>query len=124
MIDEVLKAADISKRYGATQALDCVALNIFGNEIHALLGENGSGKSTLMKILSGQVIPDSGQISLLGKNVAFKSSRQALKNGIAIINQELNLCLDMNVHENLWLGNEKVKSGFVINEFEKSTADR
>ena len=79
----VLEMEGISKRFGATRALDDVRLTVRSHEIHALMGENGAGKSTLMNILSGVYQPNEGEIYLWGKRVAFPTPRDALLHGMA-----------------------------------------
>lgn len=103
----------IAKRFGATQALRDVSLVAFGGETLALIGENGAGKSTLMKVLSGAHSPDAGSIQLNGR--PFHSTRpiDARRAGIAMIYQELNLARDLSVEDNIMLGCERSRFGFV-----------
>jgi rhamnose transport system ATP-binding protein len=98
----------ISKRFGATQALDNVALTLLPAEIHALVGENGAGKSTLVKILAGLYPPDSGQISLDGAKVQIGGPARARELGIAVIHQEPRLFPDLAVAENVFLGHQPI----------------
>jgi len=91
----------ISKSFGATRALDQVDLTIAPGQVHAILGENGAGKSTLMKILAGAEKPDSGQIELGGKPVAFGTVRGANDAGIATVFQETLLFGTLDVIENM-----------------------
>ena len=100
----LLRLEGISKRYGATLALNNVRFDLFAGEVHALMGENGAGKSTLMKILSGNEQRDSGVIFIDGQEIDIRTPRDARKYGIAIIHQELNTVPDMTVAENLFLG--------------------
>ena len=102
----LLQLRGISKRYGATQALDDVHLDLYPGEIHALMGENGAGKSTLMKILAGNEPRDAGKLIFDGHEIEIASPAAATKHGIAIIHQELNTVPDMTVAENLALGHE------------------
>lgn len=102
----LLRLEGISKRYGATLALNNVRFDLFAGEVHALMGENGAGKSTLMKILSGNEQRDSGAIYINGQEIDIRTPRDARKYGIAIIHQELNTVPDMTVAENLFLGQE------------------
>ncbi|OON41326.1 D-xylose ABC transporter ATP-binding protein [Izhakiella australiensis] len=104
----LLQLESISKRYGATQALNDVRFDLRAGEVHALMGENGAGKSTLMKILSGNEQRDSGRILIDGEEIDIRSPRDARKYGIAIIHQELNTVPEMTVAENLFLGQEPV----------------
>ena len=99
----LLQMRGITKRYGATVALNDVAFDAQAGQIHALLGENGAGKSTLMQILSGLTRPDSGQILLHGKPVALDSPREARTSGIAMVHQHFTLVPAFTVAENLAL---------------------
>ena len=96
----------VSKRFGATLALNKVHFDLRAGEVHALMGENGAGKSTLMKILAGSIQRDAGRILIDGHEVEIRSPIDASANGIAIIHQELNTVRDMTVAENLALGRE------------------
>jgi len=104
MDDYLLRIENISKAFPGVQALDDVSLNLRPGTIHSLMGENGAGKSTLMKCLFGLYSADSGAFYLDGKKVRFKSSRQAMENGVAMVHQELNQVHTRNVMENIWLG--------------------
>ncbi|MBO0663097.1 sugar ABC transporter ATP-binding protein [Jiella sp. MQZ9-1] len=106
MTAPLLKLEGVTKRYGATLALDHVDFDLVAGEVHALMGENGAGKSTLMKILAGNVLPDSGRILLDGEPVSIRTPSDADRLGIAIIHQELNTVPEMSVAENLALGKE------------------
>lgn len=86
--------------------LDDVTFNLRRGEVHALLGENGAGKSTLMKILGGIIPPDEGEVLIGGKPVTLRSVRQARTCGVSFVHQELNLCTNINVARNFFLGNE------------------
>ncbi len=109
----LLVMSHIAKRFGATQALSDVSLVANGGETLALIGENGAGKSTLMKVLSGAHAPDSGRMQLDGKPYAPRRPGDARKSGVAMIYQELNLAPDMSVEDNIMLGNESRRWGFV-----------
>lgn len=100
----MLTMENICKRFPGTVALDNVDLELEKGEIHALMGQNGAGKSTLMKIMSGVYTPTSGRIVLDGKVVAFSEPGDALRQGISIISQELSVCKDLTVAENIFLG--------------------
>jgi ribose transport system ATP-binding protein len=103
----------VSKRYGATRALDGVSLEATGGEVHAVLGENGAGKSTLMKILAGAVRPDAGTIELDGRPFAPSSPAAAREAGVAMVHQEPMLCAHLSVAENVMLGAEPEAFGLV-----------
>lgn len=104
----LLRLEAISRRFGATLALNSVQFELRAGEVHALMGENGAGKSTLMKILSGSVQRDTGKILIDGKEIDIRSPRDAAAHNIAIIHQELNTVPAMTVAENLSLGHEPV----------------
>ena len=97
---------NISKRFGATQALAEVSLSVPAGRVLALIGENGAGKSTLMKVLSGAHGPDSGSMLLAGKAFAPSGPHDARLAGVSMIYQELNLAPDLSVEDNIMLGQE------------------
>ena len=102
--DVLLQMEGICKSFPGVKALDNVSLTVHRGTVHALMGENGAGKSTLMKCLFGMYNKDKGQIYLEGKEINFKSSKEALDNGVAMVHQELNQALKRNVMDNIWLG--------------------
>ncbi|MFI6094674.1 multiple monosaccharide ABC transporter ATP-binding protein [Lentzea sp. NPDC051213] len=105
----------ITKRFAGVTALHEVSLTVRRGEIHAICGENGAGKSTLMKVLSG-VHPHGtydGEIVFAGEPCAFHGVRDSERRGIVIIHQELALCGQLSVAENLFLGNERARRGFI-----------
>jgi ribose transport system ATP-binding protein len=104
---------DISKRFGATVALDHVNLQAYPGEVLALVGENGAGKSTLMKVLSGAHQPDSGQMWLDGQMLAPADPLSARESGVAMIYQELSLAPHLTVEENIMLGLEPHRFGWI-----------
>ena len=108
-----LEAEGISKFFPGVKALDNVSLRVRPGTVHALMGENGAGKSTLMKCLIGIYRPDKGAIRVKGEPVQFQDTMDALRAGISMIHQELNLVPHMTVAENIWLGREPMKYGFV-----------
>lgn len=111
--ETVLSADRISKSFGSVPVLFSVSLDIRPGEVHALIGENGAGKSTLMKILSGFHAPTSGKIRLDGKETELPPNGLAEELGIVLIHQELNLAEQMTVEENIFLGREVTKRGFL-----------
>jgi len=121
-MNKILTMKNIRKSFSGVEVLHSVDLDLFAGEVLALIGENGAGKSTLMKVLMGIEIPDSGEINLLGKRVSITSTAQALKLGIAMIHQELHPVPEMTIAENLFLGREFAKFGFVnIKQQERET---
>ena len=113
--DVLLQMTDICKSFPGVKALDHVSLTVRKGTVHALMGENGAGKSTLMKCLFGIYRRDEGSIRLEGKEIEFKSSKEALEHGVAMVHQELNQALKRNVMDNLWLGRYP-KSGIAVSE--------
>ena len=103
----------ISKTFGATIALDNVDFAVSPGEIHALIGENGAGKSTLMKVLSGAVQPDAGEMNIDGSPFAPANPLQARQQGVAMIYQELSLAPHLTVAENILLGMEITRRGLL-----------
>jgi ABC-type sugar transport system ATPase subunit len=113
-MSSVVEFKHITKRFGGTTALDDVSLSIERGAVHALIGENGAGKSTLMRILSGVLPMDSGQILVDGNETAFRTAVDAQRAGISTVYQEPHLVPHMTVAENVFLGREPVrKFGFV-----------
>ncbi|HWJ73116.1 MAG TPA: sugar ABC transporter ATP-binding protein [Kaistia sp.] len=102
----LLQLEGVSKRFGATLALNGVRFDLRAGEVHALMGENGAGKSTLMKILAGNIQRDAGRILMDRREIDIRSPLEARAHGIAIIHQELNTVPAMSVAENLALGRE------------------
>ena len=104
--DVVLEAVNISKTYGVTRALKGVNFEVRRGKVTVLFGENGAGKSTLMKIMSGVERPTGGQLILDGEPVELTSTNDAVARGISIIHQELNLCANLSVRDNIFIGRE------------------
>ncbi|WAH96338.1 sugar ABC transporter ATP-binding protein [Arthrobacter sp. MMS18-M83] len=102
----ILRAKNVTKRYGGTHALKGVDFEVIEGKVTALFGENGAGKSTLMKILSGIEMPTSGSLELRGEAVEFSSTVDARDQGISIIHQELSLCPNLSVRDNIFMGRE------------------
>lgn len=109
----LLKMSAISKRFGATHALRDVTLEVLAGEVHALVGENGAGKSTLMKILSGVYPPDRGQIAFGGRPFHPENPLAARAAGVAIVYQELTLAPHLSVEDNVMLGQEAQRLGWL-----------
>ena len=113
MSEVVLRAAGLGKRFGATVALDGAGLVLRAGEIHALMGQNGAGKSTLIKLVTGVEQPDAGTIELDGRTIAPASPLQAQREGISTVYQEVNLCPNLSVAENLYAGRYPRRSGLI-----------
>ncbi|HEU24241.1 MAG: D-xylose ABC transporter ATP-binding protein [Mesoaciditoga sp.] len=107
---EILRVENIKKSFSGVSVLKNINLSIKSGELHAIVGENGAGKSTLMKIIAGELEPDSGKIYLNGKEVQFHSPLDAINSGIALIHQEFSLVPQLTVYENIFLGREISKS--------------
>src|SRR5215831_379939 len=116
--EPVLEARGVSMQYPGTLALDDVTFRLPRGAVSALIGENGAGKSTLVKILAGIAQPTHGSLYLDGAEVQFRSVRDADARGIGIIHQELNLCPNLSVAENIFLGREISAKG-VLNRREQ-----
>ncbi len=114
-MDNVLEVVGIEKKYPGVVANRDVSLKVKEGSIHAIIGENGAGKSTLMKILYGLIRPDSGNIKALGKDVTLKSPQDAIALGIGMVHQHFKLADNATVLENVILGSEPTRMGFIIN---------
>lgn len=113
MAQVLLEARGIRKVFPGTVALDNVSFELRQGEIHALMGENGAGKSTFLKIVTGALHPDQGEIFLNGKPVRLQSPVDARRMGVAIVHQELSLFPDISVMENILVGQAPSKMGFM-----------
>jgi rhamnose transport system ATP-binding protein len=107
MTDTVLQAIDVTKSYAGVQALKSASLQLRAGEVHALIGENGAGKSTLIKIITGAVEADGGEVSLGGRTITHNSPRVAKSLGIAAIYQQPALFPELTVAENIAIGLER-----------------
>ena len=114
--DILLRMTDITKTFPGVKALDHVSLEVEAGTVHALMGENGAGKSTLMKCLFGIYEKDDGHIYLEGREINFRSSKEALMNGVAMVHQELNQALKRSVMDNIWLGRYPTVGGIMVDE--------
>lgn len=106
----------MSKSFGRNRVLDHIELNLRRGSVMGLMGENGAGKSTMMKCLFGSYQKDEGEIILDGHEVSFSGPKDALENGIAMVHQELNQCLERSVVDNLFLGRYPVNSMGIVDE--------
>ena len=102
-MSQLLELRGIGKRFGASRALSGVDFSLQRGEIHALCGENGAGKSTLMNIIDGIHQPDEGEISLDGRKVVIDGPAHAMRLGIGLVHQEIALCADATVAENIFM---------------------
>ena len=112
-----IRAVGISKRYGHTHALNDVSLTIEPGQVHALVGENGAGKSTLGKVIAGAIAADAGKIVVDGVERSYRSPRDALADGITIIDQEFALLWSHSVLENVFLGQARKSHANRLKEF-------
>jgi simple sugar transport system ATP-binding protein/ribose transport system ATP-binding protein len=108
-----LELHEVSKHFGGVRALDGVTLSVPKGSVHALVGENGAGKSTLGRIVAGALAPDGGRIRLDGREVSFRSPREALDHGVAAIAQEPSIVPHLTVAQNVFLGAEPRNAGFI-----------
>ncbi len=120
----VLRAEQITKVFPGTVALNHVDFNVYRGKVNALIGENGAGKSTLMKILAGVERPTEGRLLLDDQPIQPSSPLHAEQLGIGIIYQELNLCPNLNVAENIFLGRELAPTGLVVDKKAQRTKAR
>ena len=111
----VMQAKGLVKRYGQVTALDGADFELRAGEILAVIGDNGAGKSSLIKALSGATIPDEGEIVLDGKPIHFRSPMDARRVGIETVYQDLAVAPAMSISENLFLGRELRREGFLGN---------
>jgi simple sugar transport system ATP-binding protein len=107
----ILRMTGIRKRFPGVTALDDVDFRLFPGEVHALMGENGAGKSTLIKVLTGVEGVDAGTIELAGSPVSFGGPDQAQRAGVSTVYQEVNLCPNLSVAENIFIGREPRRFG-------------
>ncbi len=120
----IVEMEHIHKRFPGVHALDDVSFTLRSGEVMALLGENGAGKSTLMKVLAGVHGRDSGTVRIFGKEVGDLTPKIAQSRGVAMIHQELNMCTQLSVAENIFLGRELTAGGLLANgEMRRQAAD-
>ena len=119
----ILKIENISKTFYATQALRKVSFEIKKGSVHCIIGQNGAGKSTLIKILAGLVSPDEGEIFIQNNKLEFKGVYTASKYGLSFIFQEISVIDNLSVAENITLGREKKKYGFINCQEDRKTVN-
>ena len=111
--DIILSIRGMSKSFGRNRVLDHINMDVKRGTVMGLMGENGAGKSTMMKCLFGIYNKDEGEIELDGHPISFSGPKDALENGVAMVHQELNQCLDRSVVDNLFLGRYPTNSGII-----------
>jgi erythritol transport system ATP-binding protein len=117
-----LRAEGVTKVFPGTTALDDVTFDVHAGKVNVLVGENGAGKSTLMKILAGVEQPTAGKVLVDGQPVSFTSVSVAAEHGVGIIFQELNLCPNLSVLDNLFLAQETTRAGVIDKRAERARA--
>jgi simple sugar transport system ATP-binding protein len=120
MADELVRMERINKYFGRVQALNDVTLSVRRNEIVGLLGDNGAGKSTLIKILSGALRADSGDIYIRGSKVEIRNTTDAIVQGIETIYQDSALVTQLSIARNLFLGREPVKGPRLLGRLDQN----
>jgi len=118
----LLKMTGIEKSFPGVRALSSVDLELGSGEVLALLGENGAGKSTLIKVLGGAHLPDAGTVEIDGRPAAISDPVAARRAGVGMIYQEFNLVPYLSARENIFLGQERTRAGFVDHEDERRRA--
>ena len=113
MTDPILTMTGISKEFPGVKALIDVDFRLFAGEVHGLMGENGAGKSTLIKVLTGVYDIDAGDVTLAGEPVRFGSPLRAQHAGVSTVYQEVNLCANLSVAENIFIGREPRRYGLI-----------
>jgi simple sugar transport system ATP-binding protein len=120
MTNELVRMEHINKFFGRVQALNDVSFTVRQSEIVGLLGDNGAGKSTLIKILSGALLADSGDIFLHGNKVDIRNTRDAIALGIETIYQDSALVTQLSIARNLFLGREPIKGPGILNRMDQN----
>ena len=123
MREPLLNVRNVTKSFGGVKALDGVGLTLRAGEIHALMGENGAGKSTLIKVLTGVYTPDDGAMEFGGKVIAPRSTREAEAAGISTVYQEVNLVPTLSIADNILLGRQPTRFGFLDKKAIKQRAE-
>ena len=121
MPEELVRMEHINKFFGRVQALNDVSLSVYKNEIVGLLGDNGAGKSTLIKILSGALRANSGEIFMHGSKVNIRDTTDAMNYGIETIYQDSALVTQLSIARNLFLGREPVRGARFLDRLDQST---
>lgn len=124
MSKAIFRAENVTKSYPGTTALKDIDFSAYEASVNILIGENGAGKSTLMKIIAGAEKPTSGKLFFDGKEVSFNNASEAAAQGIGIIYQELDLCLNLSITDNIFLGHENSSYGGIIHAKEQEKIAR
>jgi D-xylose transport system ATP-binding protein len=119
----LLAGRGVTKRFGPVEALTDVSLDVYEGEVVALVGDNGAGKSTLIKAISGVGPPDEGEFEFAGEPVTIRGPQDSAALGIAVVYQDLALCDNLDVVENMFLGRER-RRGPVVDEIEMEQESR
>jgi len=120
--EPIIRLKNVSKEFPGVLAVDDVSLEIMPGEVHVMAGENGAGKSTLMKLLSQVERPSRGEVEISGEPVEFHGPGHAQHLGVAMVYQEFALATHLSVAENLYLGREPGRAGFVNRRAERENA--
>ena len=120
---DVLQMKGISKSFGRVQVLFDVNFNLRPGEIHGIMGENGAGKSTMMNILYGNLEANAGEIYVAGEKVTIKEVQDAQKLGICFVQQEIALCQDATVTENIFMSRINHSKTFNMNKLAKEAKE-
>ena len=124
MQQPILQARGLIKRFGRVTALDGADFDLYPGEVLAVIGDNGAGKSTLIKVLSGALAPDAGQIRFAGERVSFRNPMEARSAGIETVYQDLALSPALDIAENLFLGREWRTPGILGTVFRRLDRER
>ena len=124
MSDQLVRMEHVNKFFGRVQALNDVTLSVQRNEIVGLLGDNGAGKSTLIKILSGALRADSGDIYMHGRKVDIRNTSDAIAQGIETIYQDSALVTQLSIARNLFLGREPVKGPRLLDRLDQKAMNK
>jgi len=127
MMEPILKARGLVKRYGKVTALDHADFDLMPDEILGVIGDNGAGKSSMIKTISGATIPDEGQVWLEGKEIRFRSPIEARSHGIETVYQQLAMSPALSIADNMFMGREIRKPGImgkVFRQLDKSAMEK
>lgn len=115
-MEPYIQFRNVTKQFGGTKALNDVSFEIRKGEVHCLCGENGAGKSTLINLCAGVIQPTKGEILIHGAPVNIQSVQQSEKLGFSVVHQEIPLCLNMTIAQNIFLGSREGKKGIFIDK--------